>query len=246
MLSISNLVMNTPGYDETVACPYNKSHVILKSRLQTHLVKCARNYPDIRLVLCPFNVTHRFRPEEKAVNQRYQFAQAHIETCPSRASFDQYRYTVVDRHAEQKPIEFELPPPTQSAENNDVESWDDVSECWILNFECSFCQFIHSNDTNQRETILNHFQVNVPTYNPQEYVRNAPVLRTLNLARPSERNKFRDEERHRLANLERPPQRKHWIQFLLNFYSERRFLINSIKKKKEFIEVLNRRQKQTK
>lgn len=48
-----------------------------------------------------------------------------------------------------------------------------------------------------------HFQVHVETYDPQKYVQNAPVLRTLNVARRSERNQFRDEERRRHANLER-------------------------------------------
>lgn len=56
-----------PGYEETVICPYNKCHVIMKSRIQTHLVKCAKQHPEIVLDTCPFDITHKFRPEEKNV-----------------------------------------------------------------------------------------------------------------------------------------------------------------------------------
>uniref|UniRef100_A0A1A9VLD1 CHHC U11-48K-type domain-containing protein n=1 Tax=Glossina austeni TaxID=7395 RepID=A0A1A9VLD1_GLOAU len=40
----------------------------------------------------------------------------------------------------------------------------------------------------------------VPSYNPTEYARNAPVLRSLSGAKPSDRKKFRQEERVRLRN----------------------------------------------
>lgn len=59
-----------PGYDDTVICPYNKCHVILRHRIQTHLVKCARANPDIKLETCPFDVTHRIRIEEMAVSEK--------------------------------------------------------------------------------------------------------------------------------------------------------------------------------
>lgn len=45
------------------------------------------------------------------------------------------------------------------------------------------------------------FQDNFSGYDPQSYVQNAPVLRTLNLAPPSERRAFRDAERRRLNNI---------------------------------------------
>lgn len=61
-----------PGYNDTVICPYNKCHVILKSRIQTHLVKCARTYPDVELETCPFDVTHRYRKEDSKVNSLNQ------------------------------------------------------------------------------------------------------------------------------------------------------------------------------
>lgn len=62
-----------PGYEETVICPYNKCHIILKSRIQTHLVKCAKQHPEIKLDTCPFDVTHKFPPEEKNVRILYTY-----------------------------------------------------------------------------------------------------------------------------------------------------------------------------
>lgn len=58
---------NRPGYKETVVCPYNKAHVILKSRFMTHLIKCEKNYPDSELIKCPFDTSHRVMPDELAV-----------------------------------------------------------------------------------------------------------------------------------------------------------------------------------
>lgn len=55
------------------------------------------------------------------------------------------------------------------------------------------------------ETVSFYSQVHVPTYDPQKYVQNAPVLRTLNVAPPAQRNAFRDSERRRHAELQRPP-----------------------------------------
>uniref|UniRef100_A0A1B0B787 CHHC U11-48K-type domain-containing protein n=1 Tax=Glossina palpalis gambiensis TaxID=67801 RepID=A0A1B0B787_9MUSC len=40
----------------------------------------------------------------------------------------------------------------------------------------------------------------VPSYNPTEYAKKAPVLRSISGAKPSERKKFREEERARLRN----------------------------------------------
>lgn len=58
-----------PGYEDTVICPYNKCHKILRSRIQTHLIKCAKSNPHIQLERCPFDVTHHYAPEDKAVNK---------------------------------------------------------------------------------------------------------------------------------------------------------------------------------
>lgn len=41
-----------------------------------------------------------------------------------------------------------------------------------------------------------------PTYDPQTYVENAIVIRTLNVATPSEKKSFREAERLRLQLLQ--------------------------------------------
>lgn len=82
------------GYEETVICPYNKCHVILRHRFQTHLVKCARSYPDIKLEMCPFDSTHRFPEDEKAVRyfrKRYIQMENMIFTFFHNSNIDSYR-----------------------------------------------------------------------------------------------------------------------------------------------------------
>lgn len=127
-----------PGYDDTVICPYNKCHVILRSRIQTHLIKCAKQHPEIKLDTCPFDVTHKFRPEEK--NVRYlannfclvlfseilcfvNSTQAHIEECPSRVNFDRYAYSVNTNNAKKDSNPQSKPPPRKTW-NNDDDDWD--------------------------------------------------------------------------------------------------------------------------
>ncbi|XP_031627943.1 gametocyte-specific factor 1 homolog [Contarinia nasturtii] len=151
------------GYSETVICPYNKCHVILKERIQTHLVKCARSYPNIQLEICPFNATHRFRAEDKA---------RHMEECSSREIFDRLHYqvgnSVTSNNAPVAPSSQSRP--RLQVSNDCEENWD-------------------------------HYDF--PTYDPQNYAKNANVLRSVPLLQPSERRKFADEERKRLSELER-------------------------------------------
>lgn len=56
------------GYEDIIECPYNKAHQILKHRFQTHLVKCSKNYPDVKKVRCPFNAVHLINEPELAVS----------------------------------------------------------------------------------------------------------------------------------------------------------------------------------
>jgi len=102
-----------PGYEDTVICPYNKCHVILRQRIQTHLIKCARSHPDIKLETCPFDVTHRYRKEDE---------KAHLEECSSRENFDRYVYSVSSGSAPVEPTPRPRPPPPPKL--NDEEDWD--------------------------------------------------------------------------------------------------------------------------
>lgn len=67
--------------NEMVQCPYDKTHLLLKSRLAAHLIKCRINYPDAELKACPFNSTHLL--------SQYEYA-AHVINCPDRKIMFQY------------------------------------------------------------------------------------------------------------------------------------------------------------
>ncbi|CAK9799077.1 Gametocyte-specific factor 1 [Anthophora quadrimaculata] len=76
--------MYKPLIDPIMRCPYNKSHSIVKSRLQKHIVKCEKNYPDHYKVMCPYNATHRLFKIE---------LEEHIITCPTRSVLETEMYT---------------------------------------------------------------------------------------------------------------------------------------------------------
>jgi hypothetical protein len=72
-----------PTDDPIVQCPYNVSHSVLKSRMQSHLVKCKRNYPLANKAVCPFNAVHHVDKPD------YQY---HVSTCPDRRVIEGYKY----------------------------------------------------------------------------------------------------------------------------------------------------------
>lgn len=141
-----------PGYDKTVVCPYNKCHVILKSRIQTHLVKCEKQHPEIKLETCPFDITHRYRPEDKLVMHSiwslilywklsnvihcfvlvficFLLQKLHLEQCTSRDNFDRYVLSVGNnqRDGASQANQSQSKPSTYSKpkiENND-DDWSD-------------------------------------------------------------------------------------------------------------------------
>lgn len=75
--------MNLPGYGEMIECPYNKMHQLLKSRVQTHLIKCRRNYPNVHKVQCPFNVTHLVNEPELPVRSSQPTHQSRNALTPT-------------------------------------------------------------------------------------------------------------------------------------------------------------------
>lgn len=55
--------------EEMISCPYNKAHQIRRKRIQFHLVKCKKNYPDSNLQTCFYNTVHKIpEPEMKVKN----------------------------------------------------------------------------------------------------------------------------------------------------------------------------------
>ncbi|KAJ8961029.1 hypothetical protein NQ314_006011 [Rhamnusium bicolor] len=65
--------------EEKIMCPYNPSHHIRRYRMNVHLVKCKKSYPESKLVECDFNVNHKI-PEPEL--------QYHHENCPDRKKIE--------------------------------------------------------------------------------------------------------------------------------------------------------------
>uniref|UniRef100_A0A1A9UL09 CHHC U11-48K-type domain-containing protein n=1 Tax=Glossina austeni TaxID=7395 RepID=A0A1A9UL09_GLOAU len=92
--------------NEIVQCPFDKKHLLLKSRLAAHLIKCRISHPDAKLNACPFNTTHLL--------SKYEYV-AHVINCPDRKIMFQYGLTP-------SPAEWEN---THSIIETD-ENWDEV------------------------------------------------------------------------------------------------------------------------
>lgn len=75
--------------DNTVKCPYNLNHTIARSRIQRHIVKCEKQYPEDYKVICPYNATHRLFKSEVT---------DHIITCPMRRLIDPELYQWTRKH----------------------------------------------------------------------------------------------------------------------------------------------------
>ncbi|KAM7348285.1 uncharacterized protein ACRADG_007678 [Cochliomyia hominivorax] len=94
--------------DDMVECPYNKTHRMLRRRLQSHLIKCRLNYPDVELRKCPFNITHLI-PEPEFTH--------HATNCPDRKLITQYKYNAPEPKEEEGP---------KHAPIECDEDWDDT------------------------------------------------------------------------------------------------------------------------
>ncbi|KOC70207.1 Gametocyte-specific factor 1 [Habropoda laboriosa] len=64
-----------------ITCPYNKSHRILKHRFQTHLYKCRKQHPDMKVV-CLYDATHMLDTAE---------FEHHMSVCPSSGNIKCYQ-----------------------------------------------------------------------------------------------------------------------------------------------------------
>ena len=81
---ISNFTMPICSWEKTITCPYNPSHQITQERIQTHLVKCRRNHPDMDMKICPYNASHHIPKAEE---------QYHVTTCPDRKIIELSKYS---------------------------------------------------------------------------------------------------------------------------------------------------------
>ncbi|KAL1505889.1 hypothetical protein ABEB36_005343 [Hypothenemus hampei] len=103
-------------------CPYNPSHYIRKSRMEYHLVKCRKSFPQNgRFVMCDFNSTHRIPMPE---------IQYHHETCPDRKKIE---VEIYQEEAKDPPIQIPLPnlpvPVDSSWDDEDVPTYDPQKYC---------------------------------------------------------------------------------------------------------------------
>ncbi|XP_053983175.1 gametocyte-specific factor 1-like [Hylaeus anthracinus] len=101
--------------DPVVICPYNKNHLISKSRLQKHIVKCEKQYPEHYKILCPYNATHRLFKHE---------LEEHIITCPARSVLQSEIYSEPKKHGS---INFVFQSEVSSVIDC-TENWDEEDE----------------------------------------------------------------------------------------------------------------------
>lgn len=73
MSANKNDAINTNSYDEVryIRCAYDRRHFVLSQKYDAHLEKCRRNHPNVHLLFCPFNTTHRCRNMEMLVRSIY-------------------------------------------------------------------------------------------------------------------------------------------------------------------------------
>ncbi|XP_053667954.1 gametocyte-specific factor 1 homolog [Anopheles marshallii] len=159
-------------YGAVIICPYNKAHVIPAARIQRHLFKCRRQYPNAKIDICCFNRAHHVPQQD---------LQQHQKNCPDRALIEVCKYVIDDGTAslykpspmdDQDPVEAVA---TQQYKQQD-ENWDDMDA--------------------QR-------------YDPVQYCMENPVVRkTTGHMTPSEKRKFREEERIRISELNKAMESK--------------------------------------
>ncbi|XP_058123863.1 uncharacterized protein LOC131293297 [Anopheles ziemanni] len=105
-------------------CPFDPLHQISANSFAKHLTKCQRQHPDVKYARCPLNSFHLMKPEE--LNE-------HVRTCPSRAQFDAYKYSV--SVASSAPVDEIIintgnKPGASSFASASASSLQDDDECW--------------------------------------------------------------------------------------------------------------------
>ncbi|KAK9294021.1 hypothetical protein QLX08_011218 [Tetragonisca angustula] len=100
--------------DPIVVCPYNKNHFIARSRIQKHIVKCEKQYPE--KLMCPYNATHRLLKTE---------FEEHIVSCPDRNVCELETYSETKKHGATNFGPSDLSSTIDCTENWDLETDDD-------------------------------------------------------------------------------------------------------------------------
>ncbi|CAH0563552.1 unnamed protein product [Brassicogethes aeneus] len=94
-----------------VLCPFNSHHVVHKSSLQRHILRCMKNYPDHEV--CPYNALHRFLTK--------QLLQDHMMDCDSKMKNELFFANINAK------VKKDAPMFTEKAGNGEIvgENWNE-------------------------------------------------------------------------------------------------------------------------
>lgn len=106
--------------EEQIMCPYNSSHFIRRKVMNTHLVKCKKNYPEAKLVECDFNVIHKI-PEPEL--------QYHHDNCPDRKKIEVTVYQEDKTNLNKFPIHNVHVSPEDSWDTENVSTYKPDTYC---------------------------------------------------------------------------------------------------------------------
>ncbi|XP_017878491.1 gametocyte-specific factor 1-like [Ceratina calcarata] len=98
--------------DHVVKCPYD-NHLISRSRIQKHLVKCEKRFPTNYKVMCPYDATHRIFEHE---------LKEHVLTCLSRGAL--WPESFCSATGDHGSLNFDLYTDCSSMVDGNDECWD--------------------------------------------------------------------------------------------------------------------------
>lgn len=79
-----------PEGDYYVRCSFDSNHIILRSRMPYHIIKCVKNHPGHNKIQCPYDATEYIDSDELT---------NHLLTCESKKSLCADRYELAELKA---------------------------------------------------------------------------------------------------------------------------------------------------
>ncbi|KRT84667.1 hypothetical protein AMK59_1850 [Oryctes borbonicus] len=95
-------------HQKLVRCPFDPQHLLTEDRLQKHVIKCMKNYPNH--VKCPYNTLHCFLNKNEL--------EGHIMECPDKVHSHPWKYQK-QRIINEVPIQIDVP-----RSGNEEEDWE--------------------------------------------------------------------------------------------------------------------------
>lgn len=110
--------------DELMECPFDKNHIILKSRIHYHLIKCKIQHPNSTKIQCPYNASEYVEPEE---------FQKHLYECKERVAIYRADHCFAntlqsEAHGRLDPAPFHVSVPMDDDEYWDTSSSDQTPQ----------------------------------------------------------------------------------------------------------------------